>query len=1205
MQEQGQKPEGLPRATLRNRAKTRAAHASGAERTSEAPPTPKQTAQGESASHAAVRDSLAVSLRATRTSVDAAAGDGSQAALLALAPWAPRALLEDIAVAATIAAFYNQNPIAVLAPRMNLRTGAICVVDISGFTALTEQLSRHGSAGVETLTRCVNSYFSAMLQVIFEHGGDVLRFVGDAMIVGFLVNEELPSWEADALRGATLCAARCACKLAASLGRVQMQPDGGVVPCSVPAQTAAADGATLSLKLSLGAGQLRLFTLGGGGAVDEQRWEFFASDPIRPAAQSLPPVFTAQIACADADGLKGVAVASPQVMELLASVACCDAEPLQSGAFVLRDCLPLSPDATPALPPLSPALARGLELPPCMSSLQRSGPTTRAAVDLLQAFLLGSIRSRVLAGQYEYINELRDCTVVFCGIPALTKRRAAGAPPVDECALAQSAVLAVQRAIGQVDGAFLQARCDEKGFIIVSAFGLPGYAHEDGPARGIRAALTTHQALAELSLDAHIGVTTGRLLCACVGAPGRVEFSAFGNAINLSARLMGACAEEHTVLVDAATHDKAHAAALFTELPPLRVKGRDMAVTAYSAAPLHESARHLKSSPVAGPRAMPASESSALVGRTAALNALVDALDSTLTGARGLAAGGVVLIEGDAGMGKSALLRAALEHAAPLALARGAVAASRGDALRINSPLWPWRGIVCDLLMHAQTVATPTGDTSGAWTGLLAEALDFDLEELPELLPELLPDVSRLDCVTASVEALLRATLASRPVVIVLEDLHACDVASVRMVEAISMSCPDALLLLTTRPLRANPDADASAAALSRLQNAPRTLTLRLAPLRLEETAAMLQAGAGPDAPPLPPRLIAAVHDRTSGHPLFIEQVIKLLKTRLASDARAELSAADLDSFLRSSSSIHAVVTQRIDALSPSAALTLKVAAVTGRSSAKQSLLAAIHPRHPSPRELALDLQELQRLEFLDGTEANDPDTVMFTNAFVRDTAYELMATAQRRALHLAATQALRVPDTCSRDTAAEIVWHLSQAAVGPTLSVTERNELIAAWTAAGEVALSRANHDEAARCFVSGADAAIPGSRDSVELRTRAAETLALADRMSQAADTALMALHAVGVQVEACSEKRKRRRRLQQCLGLLCGSKGCSRSAVQGMRPSSMHLQPNDAAVTLRAARVLARAAAALPQSADAWWWAEHAHAARCAAAAVIGSR
>jgi predicted ATPase len=430
-------------------------------------------------------------------------------------------------------------------------------------------------------------------------------------------------------------------------------------------------------------------------------------------------------------------------------------------------------------------------------------------------------------------------------------------------------------------------------------------------------------------------------------------------------------------------------------------------------------------------------------------------------------------------------------------------------------------------------------------------------------------------------------------VVIVLEDLHACDTASVCLAERLAAACPDALLLLTTRPLRADPDADASAAALARLQKAPRTLTLRLTPLRLEETAAMLQAGAGPDAPPLSPRLIAAVHDRTNGHPLFIEQVVKLLQQRkkLANDA--ELSGADLDSFLRSSSSIHAVVTQRIDALRPAAALTLKVAAVTGRTAAKLSLLTAIHPLHPSPRELALDLQELQRLEFLGGTDANDPDTVLFASTFVRDTAYELMATAQRRALHLAAAQALREPEIGGRDAAAGILWHLCQAAEGATLSSTERDELVAAWAAAGALASSRANHDEAARCFSSGAEAASAGSPEFVQLRTRAAEALAAAGRLPQAADAALVALHSIGLHVEASTETRKRSRRFQACLSLFCGS--CSTTKVV---QSVTYLQAGARTIALRAARVLAEAAAELPQSADARTWAEHERAARDAA-------
>lgn len=41
----------------------------------------------------------------------------------------------------------------------------------------------------------------------------------------------------------------------------------------------------------------------------------------------------------------------------------------------------------------------------------------------------------------------------------------------------------------QHEGSFLQFRCDEKGFLSICAFGLPGKTHEDDPSRGVRAAL--------------------------------------------------------------------------------------------------------------------------------------------------------------------------------------------------------------------------------------------------------------------------------------------------------------------------------------------------------------------------------------------------------------------------------------------------------------------------------------------------------------------------------------------------------------------------------------------------------------------------------------------------------------------------------------------------------------------------------------------
>ncbi|MEW6758637.1 MAG: adenylate/guanylate cyclase domain-containing protein, partial [Acidobacteriota bacterium] len=63
--------------------------------------------------------------------------------------------------------------------------GCVLFADLAGFTALTESLARIGKEGAEELTRILNGFFSAMIGVAHEGGGDVLRFGGDAITVFF------------------------------------------------------------------------------------------------------------------------------------------------------------------------------------------------------------------------------------------------------------------------------------------------------------------------------------------------------------------------------------------------------------------------------------------------------------------------------------------------------------------------------------------------------------------------------------------------------------------------------------------------------------------------------------------------------------------------------------------------------------------------------------------------------------------------------------------------------------------------------------------------------------------------------------------------------------------------------------------------------------------------------------------------------------
>src|SRR6185369_11047570 len=64
--------------------------------------------------------------------------------------------------------------------------GTVMSIDVVGFTALTERFAREGRGGAERITRSLDSTFTTIIDALHEHGGDVLRFGGDALRVVFV-----------------------------------------------------------------------------------------------------------------------------------------------------------------------------------------------------------------------------------------------------------------------------------------------------------------------------------------------------------------------------------------------------------------------------------------------------------------------------------------------------------------------------------------------------------------------------------------------------------------------------------------------------------------------------------------------------------------------------------------------------------------------------------------------------------------------------------------------------------------------------------------------------------------------------------------------------------------------------------------------------------------------------------------------------------
>ena len=131
---------------------------------------------------------------------------------------------------------------------------------------------------------------------------------------------------------------------------------------------------------------------------------------------------------------------------------------------------------------------------------------------------------------------------------------------------------------------------DDKGLVVVLGFGVPPNAHEDDALRGLRCALYLVQELGEMGCKAVAGVTTGDVFCGTVGA-GRCEYALVGAVVNKAARLMTSCLKYgHAILVDEPTHDAVgqrpsaeRKGIVLKEVPNLLLKGFEGTTAAFAA----------------------------------------------------------------------------------------------------------------------------------------------------------------------------------------------------------------------------------------------------------------------------------------------------------------------------------------------------------------------------------------------------------------------------------------------------------------------------------------------------------------------------------------------------------------------------------------------------------------------------------------------
>ncbi len=431
------------------------------------------------------------------------------------------------------------------------------------------------------------------------------------------------------------------------------------------------------------------------------------------------------------------------------------------------------------------------------------------------------------------------------------------------------------------------------------------------------------------------------------------------------------------------------------------------------------------------PGVAPQARPDVLVGRARELTAIATAM----TAARRGTARAVHLV-GEPGIGKTTLA----EHAAALASEQEWVVAwGRAWDAAAAPPYWLWQQVLGSLA-RTPSVSSRVHPASVAWLVDLVPELAGAGEVPPA--PALDPDHARL-ALERAVMHVLGAAAADRPLLVVLDDVHDADAASLALATLVCRSLPDSRLLVLTTQRPVEPASQATTMGLLGRLNRQGAL-VPVSPLDQAAVAAQAAALAGtwPAA-----KEVAWLHRASGGNPFFVDQLVRWSAARERAGPPDELPV---------SAAVREVVSERLDGLGGDARRLVMVAAVVG-DEVDQEVLASVAGLPPG--RFADALGEAVAAGILWRGSSEHP-SCGFVHALLREAAQAQIDAGVRRALHLEIAAALEaLPGRPRR--LAEVAHHYRAA-----LPAGDPQVMVDRTVAAGEAALRVLAHEAAvAQC--------------------------------------------------------------------------------------------------------------------------------------------
>ena len=699
---------------------------------------------------------------------------------------------------------------------------------------------------------------------------------------------------------------------------------------------------------------------------------------------------------------------------------------------------PFSPDATLGEPPLTPQAQQ-----------------TAQSVPVPEA-------------RYTPAAERRQLTVLFCDLVDSTAL-AGRLDPEDYREVVRAYQDTCAAIIQRFEGHIAQYLGD--GLLVY--FGYP-QAHEDDAQRAGRTGLGMVEAMDTLNrrlepsqgvrLAARVGIHTGLVVVGEMGGGGRQEQLALGDTPNIAARLQGLAVPD-TVLISAATQRLIQGYFTCHDLGSQTLKGVATPLQVYQVMRATEVQQRFD---VAAARGL-----TPLVGREHEVGLLRDRWAQVQAGR-----GHIVLLSGEAGIGKSRLVQVAKDEII------GTV------ALRIEYRCSPYHqhSALYPVIAHLErALALRQDDTPEEKLRKLEEAI----RPYPLPLAEMVPLFAALLSVPLpasypplamtpqrqkqkTLEALLTWLLAlteQQPVLFVVEDLHWIDPSTLEFLTLLVEQGPTArlLTLLICRPESQLPWG-------LRTHLTPMTLQ-RLPQSQVEVMIARVTGGKA-----LPPEVLQHVVTKTDGVPLFVEELTKtVLESGLLRETEESYTLTGPLPPLAIPATLHDSLMARLDRLATVKAVA-QLGAVLGRTFTYE-VLQAVMPLDESSLQQAL--AQLVEAELLYQRGIPPQATYLFKHALIQDAAYQSLLRSTRQQYHQRIAQVLETQFLAAVETQPELVAQHYTAA-------NCAEQAVVYWQRAGQQASERSAYLEAISHYTTGIE--LLESLPETAERTQQALTLHIA---------------------------------------------------------------------------------------------------------------